>query len=115
MPRVIEPWQVWLADLDPTVEHGQGAVRPVLVISSAFHLRINVGRTVTVTPMTNRLRNLSYRVPVQNPHRQETTYVVTDQVRTISTLRFRYTEPWWTLNDGEISEVRRSLINMVDL
>lgn len=111
---MIEPWQVWLADLEPLAGHDQAGMRPVVVLSSEFHLRINVGRLVTVAPLTTRYRDLAYRVPVKNPYRSETSYVVTEQVRTLSTSRFEGTDCWWRLSDAEIRYVRRALSFMVE-
>jgi mRNA interferase MazF len=111
---VIEPWQVWLADLDPFEGHEQGGVRPVVVVSSEFHLRLMGGRMVTVMPLTSTDFRLSTRIKVSNPQNGRISYAITDQVRTVSTNRFERTAPWWTLKDGEVSKIRQALQKMVD-
>ncbi len=111
---MIEPWQVWLADLEPVEGHEQGGIRPVLVISSHVHIRLTAGRMVTVVPVSNTNRRLAFHVEIDN-HHGDPTYVLTDQIRSISTVRFQRTEPWWTLKDDEIDRVAYSLRQMVDL
>jgi mRNA interferase MazF len=110
---VIEPWQVWLADLDPVEGHEQGGVRPVVIISSVSHLRSQQGRSVLVTPVTSRDKRVRNHIPILNP-KGDTNFVMTEQIRYVSTSRFLRSEPWWTLNDPEIIQVRRMLRVMVD-
>lgn len=111
---MIEPWQVWLVDLDPFEGHEQGGIRPAVVISSDFHLRLGQGRTVTVAPLTSAASRRSYRVAVTNPANNRVSFAITDQIRTISTRRFERDRPWWSLKDEEITQIRRALRGMVD-
>ncbi|MEV4507722.1 type II toxin-antitoxin system PemK/MazF family toxin [Dactylosporangium sp. NPDC049525] len=46
----VQPWQVWWVDLDPTEGREHAGRRPVLVVSSAFHLRLTGEALVTVLP-----------------------------------------------------------------
>jgi mRNA interferase MazF len=83
---VTAPWQVWWAELDPTVGNEQAGRRPVLVVSSPFHLALTAQALVTVLPITSRHRpTWAHRVPVQFNGR--TSYVITEQVRTVAQSR----------------------------
>lgn len=110
---MIEPWQVWLADLDATEGHAQAGARPCLVVSSDFHLRAISGRMATVVPITSSQRDLRSRVPIENPE-GEINWVVTEQLRTIPTFRFVRDKPWWRLSSSEVDEVRRAMQFMVE-
>ena len=49
---MVRQWDMWQADLDPTVGHEQAGTRPALIVSSDA---INEGRRlVIVVPMTSR-------------------------------------------------------------
>lgn len=111
---MIEPWQVWLANLDPIEGNEQGGVRPVIVVSSEFHLRVMQGRNVLIVPVTSRDRQLRTRVEIMNP-KGETNYAITEQIRFISTRRFECSQPWWQLAATETVAVQRALRLMVDL
>ncbi len=110
---MIEPWQVWLADLDPIEGHEQAGKRPVVVISSDLHLQLTGGRMVTVTPVTSAPQRRAYRVPITN-YKGDTNWVLTDQIRTISSSRFLRNAPWWILSQDEIEDVVLALRSMVD-
>lgn len=110
---MIEPWQVWLADLDPVEGHEQAGQRPVVIVSSALHLRGMQGRMATVAPITSKYRAAHNRVEIRNPKGQPN-WVITEQLRTVDTRRFARSTPWWTLSDPEIADVRHSLRYMVD-
>jgi mRNA-degrading endonuclease toxin of MazEF toxin-antitoxin module len=111
---MIEPWQVWLADLNPTEDHEHPGQRPVITISSDLAIRVGVGRLVTVVPVTTTHRRLNYHIPITTP-KGDTSYAMTDQTRTISTHRFVRSNPWWTLTHDEITDLRRALSFMLDL
>jgi len=107
------PWQVWYAELNPVQGHEQGEARPVLVVSSRFHLRLTGGTLVTVLPLTTRERpTLLHRVPIVM--KDGTTYAITEQVRTISRQRLRG-QPVVRLKPDEIANVRETFMQMLDL
>lgn len=103
---MIEQWQVWQANLD----HG---VQPVVVISSATHLRSLTGRAVIVCPLSDTDYQLRNRPQVTDPA-GVASWVITDQIHTITSLRFKQQEPEWTLSEEEIDHVRRALRHMLD-
>ena len=111
----VQPWQVWWADLDPTEGREQAGRRPVLVVSSAFHLRLTGEALVTVLPVTTRERSgWLHRVPV-HPASRPTGFVITEQVRTIARSRLQGQRPAWVLTDDEKSAVKTVLRQMIDV
>jgi mRNA interferase MazF len=82
--------EVWIMDLDPAVGHEQGSVRPALVVSGDRFNRSPSG-LVTVAPVTGTDQGLIAHVRVEPPEGGlvKTSFIMTDQVRTISRLRLR--------------------------
>ena len=80
--------EVWVVDLEPSVGHEQGGVRPTLVISGDRFNRSPAG-LVTIAPITGTDRGLIAHVRVDPPEGGlvKTSFIMTDQVRTISRLR----------------------------
>ena len=112
---VIEPWQVWWANLDPTAGHEQAGKRPAVVVSSRFHLALTGGSLVSVLPLTTRERpGWIHRIAVVG-RGDMGGYVITEQVRTIARTRLVGHRPAWTLTADEIDDVRRVLAKMLDL
>ena len=76
---------VWRADLEPVRGHEQGRVRPVLVISNNV---LNHGHSslVTIVPMTTKGRPIRSFLRVDPPQGgvSKTSFIICDQVRTIS-------------------------------
>jgi len=112
---VVRPWQVWWADLDPTEGREQAGRRPVLVVSSMFHLRLTGDALVTVLPVTTRERSSwLHRTPV-HPANRPIGFVITEQVRTIARSRLQGQRPAWVLTDDETSAVKTVLRQMIDV
>lgn len=106
----IEPGSVWFCDFDPVRGHEQGKDRPALVVSSAFHLQLTGGQLVSVLPLTSVERpGWLHRVPITAGGG----WVITEQVRTITALRFRRPAPEIALSSVELSEVQRVLAKML--
>lgn len=105
------PGTVWFADLNPTQGREQAGDRPVLIVSSAFHLELTGGDIATVLPMTSVHRpGWVHRVPIG-----ESSWVITDQVRTIATRRLRRRATDLDPAEVEFVEVRRALRMMIDM
>lgn len=105
----IDPGQVWFVDFDPVRGRKQGKDRPALVISSRFHLDLTAGRLVTVLPLTTVERpGWLHRVPLAAGG-----WVITEQVRTVSSDRFRRHAPEITLTAEELRQVRHVLGHML--
>ena len=93
MERGVTPYRprrgdVWWADLEPAVGHEQGRTRPVLIVSSDALHRIPSG-LVTIVPITSVSRRFASHVEIRPPeaNMRATSYVMAEQLRTISTLR----------------------------
>lgn len=108
-PR-IRPGAVWFVDFNPVRGHEQGKDLPALVVSSANHLKLTRGTLVTVLPMTTVQKPWRHRVPVESGG-----WVITEQVRTVSTERFRCPAPELTLTEAERAQVRAILAHMLTL
>jgi mRNA interferase MazF len=100
---------VWFVDFDPVRGREQGRDRPALVVSSRFHLDLTASQLVSVLPLTT----------VERPgwmHRVRITsggWVITEQIRTVSTDRLRRHAPEITLSADELDEVRYVLGQML--
>jgi mRNA interferase MazF len=106
----IEPGQVWFVDLAPVRGREHGKNRPALVVSSHLHLELTAGDLVSVAPLTNVERpGWSHRGRVASAR----SWVVTEQVRTLSADRFRQYAPELALSAGELAEVRRILARLL--
>jgi mRNA interferase MazF len=117
-PRVIhqrqpiEPGQVWWVDFEPVRGREQGKDRPALVVSSRFHLAVTGEQLVTVLPLTTVERaGWMHRVHVS----AGSGWVITEQVRTVATGRFRRPAPEIPLTAAERQDVRTVLAQMLDL
>ena len=105
----IEPGQVWFVDFDPVRGREQGKDRPALVMSSRFHLDLTAGRLVSVLPLTTVERpGWLHRVAVG-----EGSWVITEQIRTVSAERFRRHAPELALSSEELRQVRHVLTHML--
>jgi len=80
--------EVWFARLDPVEGHEQGGTRPVMVLSPDI-LTASLAALVTVVPITSRKKAIRSRVEVKPPEGGLITvsYIICEQVRTISTSR----------------------------
>jgi len=81
---------IWYADFNPIRGHEQSGVRPALIVSAdAFHR--GPAELVMVLPLTTKQRGLPSRVAMLPPEGgvREASYVMVDQLRTISHDRLR--------------------------
>lgn len=108
---VIQPGQVWFVDVDPVRGREQGNDRPALVVSSSFHLELTARRLVTVLPLTSVERpGWIHRIGIASDG-----WVITEQVRTVASDRFRRQAPEIQLTAAELREVRHVLGHMLIL
>jgi mRNA interferase MazF len=106
----IEPGQVWFVDFDPVRGREQGKDRPALVVSSRFHLDLTMSRLVSILPLTSvERRGWMHRVPVGSGGG----WVITEQIRTVSSERFRRHAPEIALSGSELNEVQHVLAQML--
>lgn len=108
----VAPWQVRWASLDPTVGNEQAGQRPVIVVSTKLHLRL-FPTLVTILPLTTKARpRFLHRVQLDIPG-EKTSYVITEQIRTISMSRLG--SRLYDLPAQQIDEVRQVVRKMLDL
>lgn len=79
--------EVWYINLDPTIGHEQAKKRPCLIISN--NLFNKKSKLCIVAPITSTCRNNPFHIPVEPPEGGllNTSYILTDQIRTVSHLR----------------------------
>lgn len=96
-------------DLDPVRGREQGKDRPSVVVSSAFHLRLTRGALAIVLPVTSVERaGWLHRIPIGSG-----SWVITEQVRTVSVRRFRRPDPEITLTEAQLAHIREVLTRML--
>jgi mRNA interferase MazF len=80
--------EVWIVDLNPAVGHEQGGVRPALVVSDDQFNHSPAG-LVIIAPITGTDRGLITHICIDPPEGGlvKRSFIMTDQVRTISNLR----------------------------
>jgi mRNA interferase MazF len=111
MRQPFRPWQVWWVDFDPSQGREQQKVRPAVILSSSHHLRLMAGALITVSPLTTTDRGWIQHVAVATP--RQTSWVMTEQIRTVSETRFQDLRPTYTLSSSEIAAVQKSLNTML--
>jgi mRNA interferase MazF len=80
--------EVWGVDLSPTQGHEQAGMRPALVVSADPFNHGPAGLLI-VLPMTTRHKGIPLHVEISPPEGgvKKTSYIMCDQIRTISTSR----------------------------
>jgi len=81
---VINQYDVFLINLDPTIGHEIKKSRPCLIISPN-EMNNNI-ETVIIAPMTTKSRNYPTRINLKFDNKDG--YIVLDQIRTIDKIRF---------------------------
>jgi mRNA interferase MazF len=100
--------EVWRVDFEPVRGHEQGRTRPALVISNDV-LNQSPSGMVTVVPITTKARKLRSYLRVDPPDGglAQTSYVICDQVRTVS--RDRLGRRFGMLSRAALAEVETRL------
>ena len=83
MGMVINQYDVYLVNLDPTVGHEIKKTRPCLVISPD-EMYNNIS-TVIIAPMTTKSHSYPTRIPVKFEGKNG--WIVLDQIRTVDNIR----------------------------
>jgi len=80
--------EVWRVDLEPVGGHEQGRVRPALIVSASI-LNRGASGLVTVVPITSKGRPVRSFLRIDPPEGgiSKTSFLICDQIRTISTDR----------------------------
>jgi mRNA interferase MazF len=105
---------VWLADLDPTVGHEQGGIRPVVVVSSnGFHaLPIDM---VVVVPLTGQDLGLVTQPRIASPGAglKRASFARPEDLRAMDAGRLR--RRLGVVTGDELTELRRVMRYFLDL
>ena len=107
MGMVVNQYNVYLVNLDPTVGHEIKKTRPCLVISPD-EMNHNID-TIIVAPMTTKSHSYPTRIPVKFDGKQG--WIVLDQIRTVDGI-------WLVKHLGkitkkEVSEVKKVIKEML--
>jgi len=104
---VINQYDIFWVDLNPTVGHEIKKVRPCVVISPN-EMNLNID-TVIIAPMTTRSRNYPTRIKID--FEKKTGWIVLDQIRTTGKIRLK--EKAGYLREIEIIKVKNILKEML--
>ena len=104
---VINQYEIYLINLDPTVGHEIKKSRPCVVISPN---EINHSiATIIIAPMTTKSRNYPTRLDIQFQGKKG--WIVLDQIRTID--KKRIIKKMGKLNEIKISEIKKMIYEML--
>lgn len=97
---VINQYEIYWVDLNPTVGHEIKKVRPCVILSPN-EMNFNID-TVIIAPMTTKSRNYPTRIKID--FEGKTGWIVLDQIRTIDKIRLK--EKAGSLREIEIIKVK---------
>ena len=100
---VINQYEVYWVDLNPTMGHEIKKVRPCVVLSPN-EMNFNID-TVIIAPMTTKSRNYPTRIKIN--FEGKTGWIVLDQIRAIDKIRLK--EKAGSLREIEIIKVKNIL------
>ncbi|MGH4015984.1 MAG: type II toxin-antitoxin system PemK/MazF family toxin [Pseudonocardiaceae bacterium] len=105
---------MWLADFGTPLGSEQGGSRPAVVVGSADHCRFPI-QMALVVPLTARDRGLPHHIAITSTESglNRPSWARTDDIRTISTIRFTRPVPLGRLSDQEVEQVRRWVHRML--
>ncbi|HNA79802.1 MAG TPA: type II toxin-antitoxin system PemK/MazF family toxin [Turneriella sp.] len=104
---VVEQYDVFLINLDPTIGHEIKKTRPCLVISPN-EMNGNIS-TIIIAPMTTVSRN--YPTRVKTVFKKKTGFIVLDQIRTVD--KARLVKKLGRVNIDAITSVKAILREML--
>lgn len=107
MGMVVNQYNVYLVNLDPTLGHEIKKTRPCLVISPD-EMNHNID-TIIVAPMTTKSHSYPTRIPVKFDGKQG--WIVLDQIRTVDSIRL--VKHLGKITKKEVSEVKRVIKEML--
>jgi mRNA interferase MazF len=106
--------EIWRVDFDPVRGHEQGRARPALIISNDV-LNHGAANMVTVIPVTTKARPIRAFLRIDPPEGglPQTSYLICDQVRTVS--KQRLGKRFGVVAPPIVAEVERRLKFLLDL
>ncbi len=107
--------EIWYVDLDPTVGREQAKRRPCLVISVEQY-NLSPADLVVVLPMTSKDKKIPWHVvvDVRQSGLKQTSFVMCDQIRTVSKERF-HGKKLGFLSDLLLKAIETRLCILLDL
>lgn len=110
----LAPWQLWVVEFGSPVGHEQGGTRPAIVVGSAKHCAFPTDMALVI-PLTTKDRGLDHHVRIASEesgvHRPS--WARTEEITSVSTLRFTQATPIGRASAEEIAELREWLPDMV--
>ncbi|WP_288604630.1 type II toxin-antitoxin system PemK/MazF family toxin [uncultured Treponema sp.] len=107
MGMVINQYDVYLVNLDPTVGHEIKKTRPCLIISPD-EINNNIS-TIIIAPMTTKSHSYPTRIPVRFEGKNG--WIVLDQIRTVDNIRL--VKRLGKISKKEVLEVKKILKEML--
>ncbi|WP_296091076.1 type II toxin-antitoxin system PemK/MazF family toxin [uncultured Treponema sp.] len=107
MGMVINQYDVYLVNLDPTMGHEIKKTRPCLVISPD-EINNNIS-TIIIAPMTTKSHLYPTRIPVRFEGKNG--WIVLDQIRTVDNIRL--VKRLGKISKKEVLEVKKTLKEML--
>ncbi|MCL4377065.1 MAG: type II toxin-antitoxin system PemK/MazF family toxin [Actinobacteria bacterium] len=104
---VINQYEIYWVDLNPTVGREIKKVRPCVILSPN-EMNFNIG-TIIIAPMTTKSRNYPTRIKID--FEGKTGWIVLDQLRTIDKIRLK--EKAGSLEEIEIIKIKNILKEML--
>ena len=104
---VINQYEIYWVDLNPTMGHELKKVRPCVVLSPN-EMNFNID-TVIIAPMTTKSRNYPTRIKID--FEGKTGWIVLDQIRAIDKIRLK--EKASRLRETEITKIKGALKEML--
>ena len=104
---VVNQYDIFLINLDPTIGHEIKKSRPCLIVSPN-EMNKNI-ETVIIAPMTTKSRNYPTRVNINFDNKNG--FIVLDQIRTIDKIRF--IKKLGKIESKYIKEVKRLIKEML--
>jgi mRNA interferase MazF len=110
----VQTGDVWVARLDPTIAHGQGGRRPVVVVSSSGLHGLPIGMIVVV-PLTGFDRGLVTQPRIASPASglRQASFARPEDVRSIDVERLD--RHLGRVTGNELTEIRKVLRYFLDL
>ena len=104
---VINQYEIFWVDLNPSIGHEIKKIRPCIVISPN-EINFNVD-TVIIAPMTTKSKNYPTRIKIE--FEKKTGWIVLDQIRTIDKIRLK--EKAGCLSEIIVLKVKNALKEML--
>lgn len=110
----VVPWEIWLVDLGEPIGHEQGGLRPAVVVGSTTHCRFPTEMAMVV-PLTTRERGLKHHVRIDSGESglKRPSWARTEDITSVSMVRFTRSRPLGTVSAAEIAELSRWMRVMV--